>query len=338
VNHRSPLMLIRRTIDFGAGLALAAGMLLVSLAATAEIPQNTRAAEDAAYPCDNSGGPADQLARAKQLAAHTFDRNQLACATDLYTGLVAAGTPDKELLTTAMATGNSYLKQVNIERDLDFVGAQTGEWLARTAKVSQQLETLRSLATKLYPDDVALQVLGAQADMLTHRYSDPTEFIVAFKRSVATFTKATEVSPSPLDGAEFVYLGKAYLDAPPIFGGSPKRAVEALEQARRIDPNDAERLGFLAQAYDQTSATERLEQVLKELLALNPRQAVLQDLADAWMTGIGLADRLNNRSLLAQFKRSRHALLAAHPELLTRARTGIAGHGGEDPLTGEKQY
>jgi tetratricopeptide (TPR) repeat protein len=338
VNHRSPLMLIRRIINFGGGLAFAAGMLLGPLGATAEIPQNARAAEDAVYPCDTSGGAADQLARARQLAAHTFDRNQLACATDLYSGLAAAGTPDKELLTAAMSTGNSYLKQVNIERDLDFVGAQTGEWLARTAKVSQQLETLRGRAATLYPDDVAMQVLGAQADLLTHRYSDPKELVVTFRRSVATLAKATEVSPAPLDGAAFVYLGKAYLDTPPIFGGSPKRAVEVLEQARHIDPNDAERLGLLAQAYDQTSATERLEQVLKELSALNPQHAVLQDLADAWMTGMGLAERLNNRSLLAQFKRSRHALLAAHPELLTRARTGIAGHGGEDPLTGEKQY
>jgi hypothetical protein len=306
--------------------------------ALAEIPQNARAAEDAVYPCDMAGDAGVLLARARELSRLTSERNQLACAADLYVKLAAAGTPDRELLADALAAGNSYLKQVNIERDLDFVGAQTGEWLARTAKVSQQLEALRTQAASLYADDLTLRMLGAQADLLMHRYTDPKDFVVAFKRSTAILNQVIAATPPIRNGAAFVYLGKAYLDTPPIFGGSPKKAVEALEQARRIDPKDPERLGLLVQACDQTSATERLVQVLDELLALDPRQTDLQDLADAWMTGIGIADRLNNRKLLSGFKAKRHALLAAHPGLLTRARTGIAGHGGEDPLTGEKQY
>ena len=307
-------------------------------AALAEIPQNARAAEDAAYPCDMAGDADALLARARELSRLTSDRNKLACSADIYAKLAAAGTPAGELLADALAAGISYLKQVNIERDLDFSGAQTGEWLARTAKVSEQLEALRKQAGSLYADDLTLKMLGAQADLLMNRYSDPKDFVVAFRRSTAVLNQAIAATPPPRDGAAFVYLGKAYLDTPPIFGGSPKKAVELLEQARRIDPKDPERLGLLAQAYDQTSATERLEQALDELLALDPREADLQNLADAWMTGIGIADRMKNRKLLGGFKAKRHALLATHPGLLSRARTGIAGHGGEDPLTGEKQY
>ena len=223
MSNRSRSVSNGRAPSLHAGITAAVLMFAAMTPAPAEIPQNARAAEDAVYPCDMAGDAGALLARARELSRLTSERNKLACAADIYAKLAAAGTPDKELLADALAAGNSYLKQVNIERDLDFVGAQTGEWLARTAKVSGQLEALRKQASSSYADDLTLKMLGAQADLLVNRYSDPKDFVVAFRRSTAALNQAIGAAPPIRNGAAFVYLGKAYLDTPPIFGGSPSR-------------------------------------------------------------------------------------------------------------------
>jgi len=141
-----------------------------------------------------------------------------------------------------------------------------------------------------------------------------------------------------MDGRALVCLGKLYLDLPTIFGGSTAHAIELLERARAVDLRDSQRLSYLANAYEQEGKSAEAVKTLTQLLAVEPRPDTRQLVADAWMTGIGVADRLHDGRLQASFEKRRQMLLASHPELLTRARTAVGGHGGEDPLTGKRQY
>jgi hypothetical protein len=97
-------------------------------------------------------------------------------------------------------------------------------------------------------------------------------------------------------------------------------------------------LSDLAKAYEAEGLTQDTKATLRELVALNPADGSLQSVADAWLVGEGLAARLDEPAMEAQFEEKRHRLFAANPKLQTRLTSAIGGHGGANPLTGKPQY
>ena len=71
------------------------------------------------------------------------------------------------------------------------------------------------------------------------------------------------------------------------------------------------------------------------LLDVEPSPLDLQLTADELKNARDLAHRIPAADLETRLTAKRDALLAAHPELLTRASTAANMHGGVDPITGK---
>jgi tetratricopeptide (TPR) repeat protein len=317
-------------------ITLIACMTLSS--AWAEIAQNDKAIEDAKYPCDTSGNANALLARGRALGVHVYDKNQLACAADLMTQAAQHSAPDLKLLTEALAAIDEYIEQVSAERDVDPVGVQTAEWDARLDHAKGQVDALVKIAETKFPGDPGVAALRIKADLLLHRADDPKDWVAVARRSITELNKLVDAAPNVLNGAPLVILGKLYLDLPPLFGGSPSKAVDLLERARSVDPNDSRRLGYLALAYAQVDRDADAKAVLTQLLAIEPQPATRQYVADSTIVGIGLATRFHDDALRSSFQAKRSALFAKSPELRPHVFVAVDGHGGENPLTGERQY
>ncbi len=318
---------------------LAGALIGAGLNVHAEIPQNARAADDAKYLCPKVAQPGDLLATAQRLSEDSFDKNKLACAADLSAEAVKSNGSAAPTLLAAIAAQNTYFQEIQLQRELDFIGAQAGEWNARQQHATESMQQLCAIASRELPQDAAARALCARAELLMHRNDEPKDYVAATRRAIPVLNEVTRQSPEVLGGAPLVWLGKLYLDLPVIFGGNAAASVQLLETARRIDPRDPERLADLALAYDEVGRDADAKAALRELLALDTAApARLQSLADAFMVGSGLGARMPDAELQAGFEAKRHALFAAHPQLNTRIRTAIAGHGGENPLTGKRQY
>src|SRR5665213_3046635 len=210
-------------------IASACAGILVLSSALAEIAQNTKAAEDAKYQCNMSGNREVTIARARAYGLILHDRNKLACASDLLFAASEQGAPKLALLTEALGSAVIYIEQVSLERDVDPVGIQTLEWNIRLAKASKLVDDLGQAADAKYPGDPAITTLRAKAELLLHRADEPKDWVAVAKRNMAILEKIVGSNPGVLDGTPLVVLGKLYLDLPPLFGGSPARAVELLD-------------------------------------------------------------------------------------------------------------
>jgi Tfp pilus assembly protein PilF len=299
------------------------------------IPKNPNAAKDAVYSCPEPASPAARLAQARALALLTYDKNKLACAADLYYRLASSPSSGEAIRVAAVRAQIAYLHEVDVEHDLDFAGQQTAEWNIRLAHGAEQARLLCAGRQAASPE---LNTVCAEADLREHRYDDPKDYVAAVRRVIPALTEVSRRAPQSLDGLDLVYLGELYLDLPTIFGGDSAKAVSLLERALRYAPKDPRRLSDLALAYEAVGRTREAQGVLPGLAALDPAEGSLQSLADAWMVGEGLASRLGERSMERRFEVQRHRLFVAHPELQTRLRSAIAGHGGVNPLTGKPQY
>jgi tetratricopeptide (TPR) repeat protein len=299
------------------------------------LPKNPNAAKDAAYSCPEPASAVALLAQARVLALQTYDKNKLACAADLYYRLASSSSSSPAIRIAAVQAQVAYLHEVDVEHDLDFAGQQTAEWNIRLAHGAEQA---RLLCAGRQTASLALATVCAEAHLREHRYDDPKDYVAAVRRVIPALTDVSQRAPQTLDGLDLVYLGKLYLDLPTIFGGDSAKAVSLLERARRYAPRDPQRLSDLALAYEAVGRSREAKGVLPGLAALDPADGSLQSLADAWMVGEGLASRLGVRAMETRFELERHRLFVAHPELQTRLRSAIAGHGGVNPLTGKPQY
>jgi hypothetical protein len=319
-------------------LTSACAALLAMSGAHAELAQNPRAAEDAKYQCDTSGTRDDTIARARSYAILLYDLNKLACASDLLSAATENGAPDVASQTEALKSTVDYIEQVSLERDVDPAGVQTLEWESRLAKASKKIDALGRLADARFAGDPGIATLRAKADLLLHRADEPKDWVTTAKRNMSILEKIAGDSPRALDGMPLVVLGKLYLDLPPLFGGNPVRAVELLERAGAIDGADSQRLGYLALAYAQNDRNGDAKKVLDRLLVLKATPATEQYVADATIVGVGLSARLHDPARLHRFEEKRRVLFTANPELRPHVFVAVDGHGGENPLTGERQY
>lgn len=302
------------------------------------IPKNPNAAKDAVYACPEAANPAAQVTRAQSLAVETYDKNKLACAADLYYQAASSSAADPAIRVAAVAAQIAYLREIGTEHDADLLGQQTAEWDIRLAHGDKQAGLLCASTAHQQATDSALSTVCAEADLLAHRYDDPKDYVAAVRRVIPTLTAVSEHVPQTLDGLDLVYLGDLYFDLPTIFGGNSAKAVVLLERARQYAPRDPARLSDLAKGYEAEGRTQDTKAVLRELVALNASDGSLQSMADAWLLGEGLAARLEDPAMEAQFEGKRHRLFAANPKVQTRLTSAIGGHGGANPLTGKPQY
>jgi len=171
-----------------------------------------------------------------------------------------------------------------------------------------------------------------------HRADEPKDWVATARRAIVVLNNVVETAPSVLDGTPLVVLGKLYLDLPPLFGGNPSKAVELLERARAASPSDSRRISYLALAYAQVDRPSDATAALGQLIKIPALPATRQYVADSTIVGIGLATRLHDDTLRSAFQAKRKALFKEHPELRPHVFVAVDGHGGENPLTGERQY
>lgn len=325
-----------RTGMFLAALLIAAGPMG---AAQAEIPRDPTAAKNAEYDCPVPGVREKLLASASALGRKTHDLNSLGCAADLLFHAATSGPKDAAVLESAAQAHITYLQQVAIEKDADFIGVRNEEWKARLGKGGSQLSQLVKMLREQEASNPNAVVLVARAEPLLYRYEMPKTYVDAVRRSMASLEKALAADAGLAGGGGQAALGRMYFELPPMYGGSLDKSAQHLLKAVGIDGNKLLWRRYLAEVYEESGEQAKLNTELEFLANYAIRDGDdLQELADQWHQAIGLASRSGAGPVQKQLEAKRAAILREHPELKNRVRTAIGGHGGEDPLSGEKQY
>lgn len=297
-------------------------------------PINEDAAEQAKYTCPAAPTPADKLTTAARLEPHTYSKNDLACAAEYRFALAQAAPNDRAAQMAALAALNRYMDHVATLRAFDLLTIDTAEFDARADQANQMARTLIPRAQSAWPDDAAVLALTAVVGI-----SSASERIAATRKAIAALERSIALDPKALNGFASVSLGRIYAELAPLYGGDTRKAIERLQAARAIDPANALVLRLLASSYLESGDTPAAMAALRALLNVptqDPSQR--QYASDELRQGEGIASRLGDAALSTQFAERRTQLLKANPELLVRnSITGI-GHGGDNPVTGERQY
>jgi len=276
--------------------------------------------EPAGPACDTGGGPAARLQRARTFASRTWDTAAMACAGDLYFMLAAPAPTDRALQVEAMSALNRLLHYLRLEAAADMMGAATVT-AKRMEHAGRQLTDLAGPALATAADDAAVMINAAMAAMVTEGLYNAELLAAAIARD-----------PAALDGRAQIVLGRQLFELPTILGGDPRKAIPILEDAVRVNPDDSQALYYLAAAYEQELFEKEAVATMARMLDADIVGTDQQMAADMLRLAAGLAMRLHAGDLSASLNAKRKALLAANPELNTRASVAAAGHGGEHPL------
>jgi tetratricopeptide (TPR) repeat protein len=298
------------------------------------MPSNPEAAARAKYTCPDVKSDADRKREADALSTRTSDKNALACAADLRFALTTASPTNLALRLEALDSLARYIDLVLSLKHFDLVRANWDEQRVRLEHAEELANTLVPATRKSWPNDPAAIILTARIESAL---AGPDDVKVTVK-DVAELKRAVALDPTARHGEGLMLLGRAYMDLPPLFGGSTEQAVAYLEQARKIAPDNPRTLRYLAEAYDELGKRDAAEASLRALAAVTPSNTDLQMYADEWRMGEGLAARMGNSGLADKFAGLRAGLMKDHPDLLLRKVAQVFGHGGDDPMTGSSQY
>lgn len=316
-------------------------LLTCSLVACGELAAQVRVADsekDAAYDCIAPPQLDALRSRAEELARDTYDKNKLGCAADLWFKLVKTRSSDVASLLSATSTEVNYIEKVNTLWDFDLYGIRAPEWSARLLHATQQGDALVSQLASSAPNDPAALTLRARyAVAWSSKQADGTKISAEAHRAIQLLLTAVAKDPRTMDGGALLALGRLYYELPEFDGGDVAKALATLERARTLAPNSQDVLGYLAYVYQETGRREDAVGTLRALLRTDPETADLQQSADQLRNARDLSKRIGEEQLAGQLDAKRARLLAAHPQLLTRAPTAANMHGGVDPITG-KEY
>lgn len=297
-------------------------------------PINEDAAEQAKYTCPVAPTAADKLATAARLEPHTYSKNDLACAAEYRFALAQAAPDDRAAQLAALIALDRYMDHVATLRAFDLLTIDTAEFDARADQANQMARALIPRAQAAWPDDPAVLALTAMTGI-----GSASERIAATRKAIVSLERSIALDPGALHGFASASVGRIYAELSPLYGGDTRKAIAHLQAARSVDPNNAMVLRLLASSYLEIGDTPAAMAALRALLDVPTQDAAQrQYVSDELRQGEGIASRLGEAGLSKQFAERRTRLLKENPELLVRnSITGI-GHGGDNPVTGERQY
>jgi tetratricopeptide (TPR) repeat protein len=298
------------------------------------VPHTQDAAEHAKYTCASFSDAAAKAHAAAVLSVQTSDENALACAADLRFELANAAATDRAARIDALASLLSYVDHVRLLKVYELSQIDWPEYDLRLEHGATLAAKLIPAARKQWPADAAVLILCAAIERSLAGPTDPEKAITA----VEELKRAVAIDPKALGGLGQLYIGRTYLDLPPIFGGGADKAIPYLTAARDAAPDDPRALRSLTEAYDALGRSSEALASLKALANVTPRDSDLQLYADEWRMGEGLATRLHSPELVASFSAKRADLMHQHPKLLSRKVESVWGHGETNPLSGISDY
>jgi tetratricopeptide (TPR) repeat protein len=328
----------------GSAVKTAALVALVGLAGSAGAaapsshipPINEDAAEQAKYTCPAAPTLVDKQAIAARLEPHTYSKNDLACAAEYRFAVAQAAPADREAQVAALAALERYMDHVATLRAFDLLTIDTAEFDARADQANQMARVLIPRAQAAWPDDAAVLALTAVSAISS---AGDGMRIAATRKAIDSLERSIALDPKALNGFALAAVGRIYAELSPLYGGDTRKAIERLQAARAIDPGNPLVLRLLASSYLESGDRAAAMTALQSLLEVSTSDAAQrQYVSDELRQGEGIASRLGDAALSRQFADRRTQLLKANPNLLVRnSITGI-GHGGDNPVTGERQY
>ncbi len=270
--------------------------------------------------CDRSGTAQARRERASALAGRSWNLDAMTCAGELYFELAQASSADLALQVEAMNALDRLLHYLRLEAASDMMGADATT-KARLERAGAQLVQLAESALAAAPQDAAVLTHAGLASMVGQGVYDAELLAAAIARD-----------PSALGARAQIALGRQLFELPTILGGDARQAIAVLEGAAQIAPDDPRALYYLAAALEQELEEERARAVMARMLEADIAAHDPQMAADLLRLAAGLAQRIGDAALSAKLQGRRQALLAANPQLQTRASVAAAGHGGEHPL------
>lgn len=317
----------------GAALVLLLGLGLAAGSALAARVED--AAKDAVYDCPVPA-PEAIVARATELGAAYWDRNQLACAADLWFAIAGANRDDPMPTVQALLATTAYIDHVNTLWSYDLYSIRQGEWTARVEHAASQGRALEAALAALPVEDANLLAVRALYRLTwPQKFADTKTQLAESRAAMGLLARAVEIDPGALEGNALWILGRLYYDVPEFIGGDPLKGLKLLEQAYRATPKNASLLRYSAYVYAEERQPDQARGRLRALLALPPDESNLQLFVDELKGARDLAVRLPDPTLAAAIDARRAKLLAAHPQLLNRLATAANLHGGVDPITGK---
>jgi tetratricopeptide (TPR) repeat protein len=298
------------------------------------VPHTQDSAAHARYSCATFSDAAAKARAAAALSVQTSDKNALACAADLRFELANAGATDRTAWIDALTSLLSYVEHVRLLKVYELGQIDWPEYDLRLAHGAALAAKLIPAARKHWPRDAAISILCAAIERSLAGPTDPEKTLAA----VEELKRAVAIDPKALGGLGQLYIGRTYLDLPPIFGGGADKAIPYLTAARDASPNDPRALRSLTEAYDALGRSSEALASLSALANVTPLDSDLQLFADEWRMGEGLATRLSSPELVARFSARRADLLHQHPKLLSRKVESVWGHGETNPLSGNSDY
>jgi tetratricopeptide (TPR) repeat protein len=321
-----------------ARMARAAAFVVIALSLSPSVlpamPANQDAAMLAKYTCPKVTSDSEKKRTAAALSVQTSDKNALACAADLRFDLTTAAPSDLNTRIAALESLASYIDLVHSLKRFDLVRVNWAEFDLRLEHANKLATELLPATRQAWPNEPAAIILGAEIQSSLAGPSDPQVTLAA----IAELKRAIALNPDALHGEGQLFIGRKYLDLPPLFGGDTKTALPYLERAREIAPDDPRALRYLAEAYDELGDHDAALGALGKLAAVTPHSSDYQLYADEWRMGEGLAARMSDPALADRFAARRAELMHQHPNILLRKVAAVFGHGGDDPMTGTPQY
>jgi len=293
-------------------------------------------AKDAKYECPVPESPEALTARVEELYPKKYDRNALGCAADLLATAAGAAPKDVALNIQALLVRSEYIDHVNTLWDYDIYGVRQPEWAARLEHAIPPGKEIAARVAAAAPDDATALCARAYFNLVwPFKSADAKTSLTASRDSIPLLEKAVAREPAALDGVCMLMLGRLYYELPEFAGGDVAKAGTVLSRAHELAPKNVSVTRYLAYTKLQDGDAAAATKLLTGLLDAEPSPLDLQLAADELKNARDLAHRIPAADLEAQLTAKRDALLAAHPELLTRASTAANMHGGVDPITGK---
>jgi hypothetical protein len=291
-------------------------------------------AQDATYACPVPASAEALQARVAELYPSKHDKNALGCAADLLVAAANAQPDDAALNTQALLVTAEYIDHVNTLWDFDLYGVRQPEWKAR---LEHAIAPGRALAERIAAVDEPVPLCAvAYFDLVwPARTADAKTALSKSRDAKSRLERATARDPAALDGNCLLMIGRLHYELPEFAGGDPERALAELKTAQRLAPGNQSVLRYLAYVQLQERDQPAAQTTLGQMLAADPAPPDRQLFADELRNARDLATRMGDAQLSSRLDGKRKALLAAHPELLTRAMSAANMHGGVDPITGK---
>ena len=275
-----------------------------------------------------------KLAQAARLSLHTYSADDMDCAA--VTALAAADAAPQNLEIQASALGivAQTIDLMGSLKRADLMGTDVA-LITRIHDLSNAGFRVAEKARTAAPDSPDFKLLQALVMVGASPWIDVEQSVSTTRRAMALLTEVVDVAPATQHGLAQAVLGRMYFEMPPLLGGDVARSIDLLEDAVKRNPRNVQVWRYLAESYDQEFEEDKAIEAMKAMLAIEPGPGEYQLAADEWRLARGLAGRLQAVDLAKELAEKRSALLAQHPELLTRASTAVGGHGGDHPLTGQ---